>query len=211
MEITRSRRERERLQRREAIITAAKKLFYEKGHQATTMVDVAAAAELSKGTLYLYFSSKDELYITIILEGFSVIDKRLEEISASNMDLFARGRAMFMTFVDFCMCNREYFRVTQYFLNETARRNLPDELVESVSGYTTKLLGYVADIVRDGIEAGLLREDVDPLAFAVIAWRAATGLLDLAVVNDTTGLAGGEYAELFERAFDLLLGGAMKK
>lgn len=210
-EITQSRREREKLQRRETIINAAKELFYEKGYQSTTMVDIAAAAELSKGTLYLYFSGKDELYVTIILEGFKIIDDRLKEISASEMELVTMGRSMFMTFVEFCLDNREYFRVTQYFLSETARQNLPDELVDGVSSYTTSLLGYVADLVRDGIKSGRLRKDVDPLAFAVIAWRTATGLLDLALINDATGLAGGEYAELFERAFDLLLGGAMKR
>lgn len=210
-EIARSRREREKLQRRETIINAAKELFYENGYQATTMEDIAAAAEVSKGTLYLYFSSKDELYVSIILEGFQIIDKRLGEIGASDIDLVEKGRSMFMAFVEFCLENREYFRMTQYILSETARRNLTPELVEGLSNYTTGLLGHIAGLVSEGQETGLIKKDVDPLAFAVIAWRTATGLLDLAVVDDATGRAGGEYTELFERAYVLLSSGAMKK
>jgi AcrR family transcriptional regulator len=210
-EITLTRREREKKQRRQSIIDAAKELFYEKGFQMTTMEDIAAASELSKGTLYLYFGSKDELYISIILEGFRIIDEKLKEISASDMELVDKGRAMFMTFVEHCLANREYFRITQYFLSERVRGNLPEKLIESVSTYTSELLGYVADLVGEGKKTGLIRKDVDPAVFAVVAWRTATGILDLAVVEDATGSAAGDYRQLFERAFDLLMSGAIRK
>jgi AcrR family transcriptional regulator len=210
-EITQSRRERERRERRETIVNAAKELFYEKGFQVTTMEDIAAAAELSKGTLYLYFGSKDELYVTIILEGFQIIDDRLAEIEGRDMDLIAKGKSMFMTFIEFCMANREYFRITQYFLSERARTNLPEELVTGVSVATSQLLEYVARLVRQGKKTGLLRKDIDPLVFTLIAWRTATGLLDLAVIDDETGAAAGDYQQLFEKAFDLLISGALKK
>jgi AcrR family transcriptional regulator len=209
--VTLTRREREKLARRETIIEAAKELFYQKGFPDTTMEEIASAAEVSKGTLYLYFSSKDELYVSIILEGFQIIDQKLEEISVSESELVAKGRSMFMSFVEFCLENREYFRITQYFLSETARRNLPAALIEGLSTYTTGLLGYVADLVAEGKTEGIIRDDVDPYTFAVIAWRTATGLLDLAVIEDETGLAGGEYIDLFEQAFDFLLGGAMDR
>lgn len=211
-DIARSRREREKLQRRETIISAAKELFYENGYQTTTMEDIAAAAEVSKGTLYLYFDSKDELYISVVLEGFQIIDEKLAEITASDADLVEKGRSMFMAFVEFCLENPEYFRTTQYFLTETARQNLPAELVQRLSGLTTGLLGHVAALIADGQEKGLLNKDVEPQVFAVIAWRTATGLLDLALVNDTSGQVGvGDYRELFEQAFGLLSAGLMKQ
>jgi AcrR family transcriptional regulator len=48
--------------RREAILTAAKHVFADRGYHATTMADVARAAALSYGTLYWYFESKDALF-----------------------------------------------------------------------------------------------------------------------------------------------------
>ncbi|MDL1893205.1 helix-turn-helix transcriptional regulator, partial [Sphingobacteriales bacterium CHB3] len=47
------RKEREKEQRREEIVTAAEKIFFEKGLAIATMDEIAEAAELSKGTLYL--------------------------------------------------------------------------------------------------------------------------------------------------------------
>lgn len=207
-EITLSRRRRERLQRRAAIIEAAKELFYEKGFMATTMDEIATAAELGKGTLYLYFSGKDELYISIILEGFEIIEEKLREIKGSEGDVFEKGKAMFMTFVEHCLENPEYFRITQYFLNERARRNLSDELVREVSDYTSRLLEYVAELVSEGKREGVVRGDLDPLVFSLVAWRTSTGILDLAVVNDATGLEAEPYMKLLEDAFDLLITGA---
>ena len=48
--------------RRSEILTAAAKVFGLKGYDATHMLDIAKAAELAKGTLYLYFPSKEVIY-----------------------------------------------------------------------------------------------------------------------------------------------------
>jgi AcrR family transcriptional regulator len=56
-----ARRERERIARREAILDAAQELVAMQGYHGMRMDSVAEAAELSKGTLYLYFENKDAL------------------------------------------------------------------------------------------------------------------------------------------------------
>jgi AcrR family transcriptional regulator len=61
------RKERERERRRQQIIVAAKRAFSEKGFNRATMEDIAREAELSPGTLYLYFKNKDELYASLSL------------------------------------------------------------------------------------------------------------------------------------------------
>lgn len=60
------RKEREKEHRREEIIKAGEKLFLKKGLYGTTMDEIARKCELSKGTLYLYFSSKEQLYFEIV-------------------------------------------------------------------------------------------------------------------------------------------------
>ena len=56
------RKQRERERRRQQIIVAAKRVFSEKGFSKSTMEDIAREAELSPGTLYLYFKNKDKVY-----------------------------------------------------------------------------------------------------------------------------------------------------
>ena len=203
-----TRKEKEKLERRNAILDAASRLFYKKGYQDTTVGEIADAANLGKGTVYLYFASKDELYATVVLESFQSVEESLHRIMDSDLGMLEKGRAMYLAFVDHCMEHREYFHMTQYFLTESARADLPGNLVERISMHTGRLLEYVAGLVDEGRSAGLIREEVDPFVFAVIAWRSATGLLDLALVDDLAGAHAGPYPKLFEEAVDLLIAGA---
>jgi AcrR family transcriptional regulator len=205
-----TRREKEKLERRKSILIAARDLFYEKGYQMTTVEEIADAADVSKGTVYLYFTSKDELYVSAVLEGFQIVDDMMTEILATDMSTVEKGKAVFLAFVEYCMKNREYFRITQYFMSENARKNLPHALIESVSGHTARLLEHVAGLVEEGKRNGLIVDSLDPYAFALITWRTATGILDLAVVGESVGVPAGPYNELFEQAIELLVKGALK-
>src|SRR5579862_8124120 len=54
-------RERKRLRTRDTIVRVALELFAERGYQSTTLVQVAAAAEIAPSTLHRYFRSKEDL------------------------------------------------------------------------------------------------------------------------------------------------------
>jgi len=64
-----SRREREKAAHRQEILDAAIKVFAEKGFHEATLDEVAQEAEFSKGTLYLYFSNKEDLLSTIVSDS----------------------------------------------------------------------------------------------------------------------------------------------
>ena len=71
-----SRREREKAQHRKEIMDAAIKVFAEKGFSAATLDEIAHEAEFSKGTIYLYFSNKEDLLYSILdnaFKGWSVL------------------------------------------------------------------------------------------------------------------------------------------
>ena len=75
------------LRRKEArpseLTAAALALFVEKGFAATRLDDVAALAGVSKGTLYLYFDSKEALFKAVIREGMVPVLERGEALLAS--------------------------------------------------------------------------------------------------------------------------------
>ncbi len=74
------RKQRERERRRQQIIVAAKRVFSEKGFSKSTMEDIAREAELSPGTLYLYFKNKDDLYASLSLRILQYLNIRLEDV-----------------------------------------------------------------------------------------------------------------------------------
>jgi TetR/AcrR family transcriptional regulator len=67
----RAKRERRKDARPGELLTAALELFVEKGFAATRAEEVAKRAGVSKGTLFLYFSSKEELFKAVVRENIS--------------------------------------------------------------------------------------------------------------------------------------------
>lgn len=200
------RREREKRERVNTIILAARDIFFEKGYRAT-MDEIAERAELSKGTLYLYFRSKDELYISVILEGFHLLEDRLRRVLKRAKGAESRVRAVYYAFIDHCLENKAYFRTTQYFLTEDARANTSPDLVETINRSTGELMQYGVRVIREGVEKGVFRKDIDPGIVALAVWRMATGILDLAVLeNDVVG-GKRPYQEVFDTAIELVLKG----
>jgi AcrR family transcriptional regulator len=61
------RKDRERTARKQAILQAAIKVFSQKGYERTNMEEIAEEAELSKGIIYYYFDSKEELFKELLL------------------------------------------------------------------------------------------------------------------------------------------------
>lgn len=77
----RERKEREKERRRQQIIVAAKRVFTSKGFNKATMEDIAQEAELSPGTLYLYFKNKEELYASLSLRILQYLHIRVEHVN----------------------------------------------------------------------------------------------------------------------------------
>lgn len=76
------RKEREKEARREAILDAATRLFTRKGNYDPTLDEIAAEAELSKGTIYNYFKDKHYLFAALLIRCHEKALQHLEETAA---------------------------------------------------------------------------------------------------------------------------------
>lgn len=90
---TAQKRERRKEARPQELLDAALTLFVEKGYAATRVDDVAAMAGVSKGTLFLYFDTKEELFKAVIRanlsEHFPVWNQEFDEFEGSTSDMLA--------------------------------------------------------------------------------------------------------------------------
>ncbi|OQY10632.1 MAG: TetR family transcriptional regulator, partial [Desulfobacteraceae bacterium 4572_187] len=78
------RKEREKERRRQQIMVAAKRVFSIKNFNRATMEDIAREAELSPGTIYLYFKNKEELFASLSLRTLHYMSIRLEQVNNEN-------------------------------------------------------------------------------------------------------------------------------
>jgi AcrR family transcriptional regulator len=163
------RRQRERERRRTEIIDAAEQLFFSRGFDGTTIDEIAEAAELSKGTIYLYFEGKDDLYNAIILRGVGILKKMFEAAVGGSAPGIEKVRAIGNAYIEFFRRYPDYFDALlhhQGAKTETLTEDNP--------------LQIVIDAVRSGIEDGSIRNDLDPMATAILLWGQTTGILQVA-------------------------------
>lgn len=200
-----SRRESNKLKRRNAILEAARAQFSSKGLHATKMEEIAEVADVSKGTIYLYFETKDDLYISVILDDFVKIEEQILEVLETDADVFDKGKTLYLSFIDHCLGNTDYVRIAQYFLTDDARRNISAELVGTVIEQTSRLIAYVVGMVQIGIDSGLIREDIDPNIFSLMTWRMTVGLLELVISGDLEKMGIVDSHYLFETAYNILV------
>ncbi|MCG8503652.1 MAG: TetR/AcrR family transcriptional regulator [Sphingomonadales bacterium] len=197
--------------RPDEIIAAALEVFGEDGYAAAKLDDIAAKAGVSKGTLYLYFDTKEELFKAVIQSAIGQNLAVAEDLTASftgpTPDLI-RG---IVTLLADRILNSKLPRILKLVIGELGRfpelgRYYHDEVISRGIALLTK-------IVKRGIERGEFRDlDPGPVARLVIAplllsavWKGAIeplggAPLDVAAMRDThldvllTGLAKREGA-----------------
>jgi len=133
--------------RREQLLDAAEQLLLDQGLRATTVADVAEAAGVAKGTMYLYFTSKDEL-----LAGLRAryIARYLAPLRGARGDVRTRARRLVTGLVDVAADNWQLHHV----LFHEAGFSEADAFFDVRQRFTA--------LLRSGVEAGQLAvEDPD--------------------------------------------------
>lgn len=171
------RKERERERRRQQIIVAAKRVFSEKGFNKATMEDIAKEAELSPGTIYLYFKNKDELYASLSIRILQYLNIRLEHVAKQEgisieEKIEALKEAMFDVYDFDPLATINMFHLQS---SETLR-NLSPELLDEIKGLSRSSLGTISDIFQGGISKGIFI-DKHPVALADILWSLFSGVV----------------------------------
>ena len=192
------RKERERQKRRNDIIDAAERIYFSRGFDISTMDEVAAEAELSKGTIYLYFKSRDDLRFAIFMRGSDILMKMMNEHISEESDGYSNLLALAGAFVLFSRENRDYFNLFMHF--ESSRMNELNIDKNQLQVYLKEQspLALVSQEVIRGIKDGSLRADLSPEVFSATLWSQMLGVL--IVLNNKADLY-----EIFDLKADEIL------
>ena len=173
------RREREKNERRESILRAAIQVYDKEGYHAITMEKIAEAAELSRATLYLYFKTKDEIFIHAIVSYADFFTNRLEHLYAAcsqiEDNLLER---LWYTFIEFYEKDSASFNATLYFHQSEMIRNLPENLRVMLDRSGSRNYEYLSKIMAYGIGQGFFR-DCNPKTLAEVVWTSFLGIIHL--------------------------------
>ena len=148
--------------RRNAIIRASLRVFSRKGYEATALDEVAREARLAKGTLYLYFKDKEDLYFHVMLSVLermgTFVEKQIPESQNPLEKLAAVAKAQIGFFAD----NPNYFRLFMVAFNPEMA-TIHKKLLGPIFEKRRQLGEYLHGLVEEGKKKHLIRGDIDTL------------------------------------------------
>ena len=171
------RKEREKERRRQQIIVAAKRVFSEKGFNKSTMEDIASEAELSPGTLYLYFKNKEELYASLSLRILQYLHIRVEHVNKET-DLSPDQKLEKLVEAMYDVYDFDPLIIINMFHLQSSEtlKNLSPRLITQIEDLSRKSIGAISSIFREGVEKGIFIEK-HPVALSDIFWSMFSGVV----------------------------------
>jgi AcrR family transcriptional regulator len=138
------------------ILKSAVKLFSKNNYHAVSMLEIANGAEISKGTLYWHFDSKEELFREIAVGGINYFNKLFEDIAQKNKNSHEKIREIVNCVLESLV---KHLGIMDVFRNniELISRDFKD----TIEAKHKKNIEIVARIVQQGIEKGLIKDE-DP-------------------------------------------------
>jgi TetR/AcrR family transcriptional regulator, fatty acid metabolism regulator protein len=181
--VIQERKKREKRQRIDSIINAAKRIFFAKGYLKTTMDEIALEAEISKPTIYQFFKTKDDLFFSLMSPVIDDIGKQMERVEQKLLrGEYTTGdflvRDLFRAFYHSYELSPDTFRIVQLF----QQTGLLGEFGPNVKSALDEKGRYNFElgrrIIRKGIEIGLLKQ-VNEYELADLIWGLNVGVIQL--------------------------------
>ncbi len=204
---SKERRQREKELRRKQILGAARTLLLKKGLGATSISQIARLSELSVGTIYFYFNSKEEIFAALQEEGLDILHGMITEIAETAADPKDQLRRIALAYLNFTEENKNYFDVINYFLSSPDIFFAP-ELKERIDEHGNKILSVVRGIIEEGIRKRLFRE-VNAMKHAIVLWSTLHGLIQFKKLRNTI-LHKANFDELYLYTVDSYLKGLLQ-
>jgi TetR/AcrR family fatty acid metabolism transcriptional regulator len=187
--------------KRDALLKAATQVFASRGYFQSQVADIARAAGVAAGTVYLYFRSKEDLLVSIfertmkdtLAEGQAAIAEvadpreRLRRIARLHLDRMGRDRDLAIVF-------QVELRQSTKFMERFS------------SSYLRDYLGIIRDTIAEGQRTGVFRDGINPTTAA----KALFGALDEMATNWILTRRRYSLAAQADEIIDLFLHGVAR-
>ncbi len=174
---TKERKRREKKRRKETIIDAAERVIFSKGLEHSTMMDIAGEAEVSKGTLYLYFKNKAELNMAIAERGSELLNERMLKVFSGDHSGIKLIRMMGKTYLDFVHSNPGYFNAfANYEALKDANELQNSQIAQVCEENRKEAMSLMVRALQIGMQDGTIRDSYDPKELAVLIWASTRGI-----------------------------------
>ncbi len=172
-------RKKEKENKRNNILKAARKLFFDNGFKAVTVDNIAAKAAVSKGSIYLYFDSKEEIYAQVLVADNIERHKELLEFNTKEAPAEELLFQYAQHYVDDFFNNKELFRILMTFMLQTEQMNLTPQQNAELIRTTNENIKFISGILQKGIDSGDFLATIDIRQTQNAIWGLLNGVISL--------------------------------
>ncbi len=163
-------------QRRAEILDAALQLFSSEGFHDTTMEEVANAAGVAKGTIYLYFRDRDELVERAFEGAIAALMEQIDGVLRQDLPFDALIRAIMAAKISFFTANREFFRLYLSLRLAEGPATRQRRRKQNCHPQYRVRAQRLAEVLKSAMERGEIRE-TDPYRLAVFIIEGSTAVI----------------------------------
>ncbi len=208
-----SRKQRETKLREQIILEAAEKLFLAKRYENTTMDEIAAISEFSKGTIYNYFNSKDELYLAIGVKAYELIVDYTKEFTKNEEPGIKQLMAIGYAYYEFSKNFPAYATIFHDIAikipdisskPEKELTNIEKKYISSSNAYRDLFLR----VMTDAIKVKAIRSDKTPTMIGYTLSTITSGLVrDIMQSKPVISRFGLKPDQIIDFVFEILAEG----
>jgi AcrR family transcriptional regulator len=168
-----------------AILDAAEVLFRKQGFAATTLDEIAAAADVSVGSVYVHFTTKAGLYLALVERALDLNEAAMAQVAAAGLTsplerVLAAGDA----YLSFHVEHPGAFQMIALRVLEPAVTVGLSEAEERIAGRVERLVGAVQSDLQAAVDANEIRDDLDAGRAMRFLWGAWNGVIALSLRQD---------------------------
>ncbi len=176
------RKVREKQRRLNDILDAAEEVFFAADGITASMDDVAKRAEVSKGTLYIYFQNKESLYLGIGARANVIVQEMFASAAATEKTGINQTLAITEAYYEFSKRYPNYYKIKSLSDGATdkAFQALSDDpLGKQCQDSATACGRVLREAIALGVSDGSIRSDIDPDVTTVLLWAKSNGVISL--------------------------------
>ena len=152
-----SRREREKIEKRQNILEASKRIFALKGFEKATLDEIAMEAEYGKGTIYNYFKNKEDLFISLMDYELNNIEKSFGNILNEDNECRKNFKNMSTVALKYAKKNADFFKLFIKEVGKLASQNNDNYYHELLMKNHLSTVKRVAEALEKGIKRSEIR------------------------------------------------------
>jgi len=203
---TSPRSERRKARTVQAILEAAERKFLDHGFHNTTVEEISEAADVSVGSIYVHFESKEGLYLALLERALQVEERYMADAFRPTLSLgqqlFAAGDAYLRFYLD----HPGYFRILAFPHIDARREDELPSAAQRLAERAEDQIHRVAAIIELAVKTGAARP-VDPYRAAKFMWGAWSGVIALNLRPDRLRLGDEELKAVLEQGQRMLAEG----